>query len=273
MKKIISIFMAVCIFALVLTCGAFAVSLENGKKYEVPITLIHAEKDKTSMGDKYIFNTALIENQNGKKYLTMVTDSDISNLNFWYYNDGSVEGDTTEAETVSNVEIGGTTYDVGYRFPLCGDEQLVGVKFSASIMPMKPSARVKIDYDSAKEVTYTSVSESTEPSTEAAAQQATQTTTAAPATTAATTENTTVSTTAAPVTSTQPTSAPTQVTATAIDNQPATAVANNAVVEQTATVEISSAYPIAIIALVLAIITLIAILISNAFTEGKKEND
>ena len=53
-----------------------------------------------------------------------------------------------KAEKIENVKIGGKTYSVGYRFPLKGTGQLVGVKFKASIMPMSPSARVYIDYNS-----------------------------------------------------------------------------------------------------------------------------
>lgn len=159
MKKSLSVVSAI-IIMLTLTVFAYA-SFENGDLYEVPITMIHAEKDKTSMGDKYILNTALIEVKNGTKYLTMVTDSEVKNLNFWYYKNGSVEGETIEAEKTYNVKIDGKTYELGYRFPLMGEEQLAGVKFSASVMPMTPSARIKIDYNSAKLISRVTTTKST----------------------------------------------------------------------------------------------------------------
>lgn len=69
---------------------------------------------------------------------------------FWYYKDGSVEGDTVEVEQKNNVEIDGTEYETAFEFPIKSDNEFVGVKFAASAMPLSPSARIKIDYDSAK---------------------------------------------------------------------------------------------------------------------------
>ncbi len=127
--------------------------------YEVPIQLRHAEKDTASMGDSYIIHTALLEIEDGVKYITIVSDSSVMNLEFSYYTDGSVTGNTASAEKVKNVEIDGKTYSVGYRFPLKGSGQLAGVKFKASIMPVSPSARVYIDYE--KSVMVSSYEETT----------------------------------------------------------------------------------------------------------------
>ncbi|MCM1544150.1 MAG: NEAT domain-containing protein [Ruminococcus sp.] len=271
MKKTVSIMMAICVLMFSCACGVFAVSLEEGQLYEVPITLIHAEKDKTSMGDKYIYNTALIEVKGGKKYLTMVTDSEVSNLNFWYYNDGSVEGDTTDAEHVNDVEISGKTYSVGYRFPLCGEEQLVGVKFSASIMPMKPSARVKIDYDNAKAVSSAPKQESTEPSSEAAT---TEVTTAASAqTTAADTTSQTV-----PAETTAPQTQPVTQETYSQTTQPASAAAIasapvDASAQGSSTIEVSINYPTLVVVMQLAILVLAVIFIILVCKGGKKDND
>lgn len=115
--------------------------------YEVPVQLKHAEKDSVSMGNSYILHTALLEIINDKKYITIVSDSAVMNLEFSYYTDGSVSGKVQVAEKIKDVEIGGKTYSVGYRFPVKGTGQLVGVKFKASIMPISPSARVYIDYE------------------------------------------------------------------------------------------------------------------------------
>lgn len=265
MKRVISVLIAICILSVSWALCVGAISLENGKKYEVPITLIHAEKDKTSMGDKYIYNTALIEVEGKTKYLTMVTDSNVKNLNFWYYNDGSVSGDTTDAQIVNNIEIDGKTFSVGYRFPLCGDEQLVGVKFSASIMPMTPSARVKIDYDNAKEIA--SVVQSTESAT---TQQTTQTATTGVTTTKA------IETTAAEPTSVQtPTVAPSaaesaviETTSTLIQTHPEYAMASAAAPES---IKITIEYPTVIPALAVIILICVAVLIIFSSKEGNDE--
>lgn len=167
MKKI---FAVLALAAVLMSSAIFpsfaAESLKDGV-YQVPIQLRHAEKDAVSMGDSYILHTALLEVKNKDKYITIVSDSSVMNLEFSYYTDGSVSGNTTQAQKVKNVEIGGKTYSVGYRFPVLGDWQLLGVKFKASIMPVSPSARVYIDYS--KAVMISSDETATVPSTTAPA--------------------------------------------------------------------------------------------------------
>ena len=68
------------------------------------------------------------------------------------YTDVSVKGDTKEVSQSSAVEIDGEKYDVAFEFPIKSDNEFVGVKFAASAMPLSPSARIKIDYDSAKKI-------------------------------------------------------------------------------------------------------------------------
>lgn len=159
MKKFTAIMTLV--FALIGSAVFSSSAAEPDKNgvYEVPIQLMHAEKDTASMGDSYIIHTALLEIEDGVKYITIVSDSSVMNLEFSYYTDGSVTGNTASAEKVKNVEIDGKTYSVGYRFPLKGSGQLVGVKFKASIMPVSPSARVYIDYE--KSVMVSSYEETT----------------------------------------------------------------------------------------------------------------
>ena len=267
MKKVISILVAICILSVSWVLCVSAISLKNGQKYEVPITLIHAEKDKTSMGDRYIYNTALIEVEGKTKYLTMVTDSSVSNLNFWYYNDGSVSGDTTDAQKVSDVEIGGKTYSVGYRFPLCGDEQLVGVKFSASIMPMTPSARVKIDYDNVKEVTSTpkaTEAPTTQPTTQTVTTEATTSKAIETTATEATTEPTVVETTSTPIQTQPETVAPSAADYAAVP------------VMESATptsIKVTIECPAAIPSSAVLILISVAILLICCFKEGSGKND
>lgn len=155
MFKKLSISFTAIVFALALTCtsfSAFAMGPSKDGVYEVPIEMWHAEKEKTSMGDSYIVHTALLTVDGDEKTLTIAPAETTSDMQFWYYKDGSVEGDTVEVEQKNNVEIDGTDYATAFEFPIKSDNEFVGVKFAASAMPLSPSARIKIDYDSAKKV-------------------------------------------------------------------------------------------------------------------------
>lgn len=153
MLKKLSISLTAIVFALALTCTSFSVFAMGPSKdgvYEVPIEMWHAEKERTSMGDSYIVHTALLTVNGDEKTLTIAPAETTSDMQFWYYKDGSVEGDTVEVEQKNNVEIDGTEYKTAFEFPIKSDNEFVGVKFAASAMPLSPSARIKIDYDSAK---------------------------------------------------------------------------------------------------------------------------
>lgn len=155
MFKKLSISFTAIVFALALTCtsfSAFAMGPSKDGVYEVPIEMWHAEKERTSMGDSYIVHTALLTVDGDEKTLTIAPAETTSDMQFWYYKDGSVEGDTVEVEQKNNVEIDGTDYATAFEFPIKSDNEFVGVKFAASAMPLSPSARIKIDYDSAKKV-------------------------------------------------------------------------------------------------------------------------
>lgn len=155
MFKRLSISLAAIVFALALTCtsfSAFAMGPSKDGVYEVPIEMWHAEKERTSMGDSYIVHTALLTVDGDKKTLTIAPAETTSDMQFWYYKDGSVDGDTVEVEQKNNVEIDGTEYETAFEFPIKSDNEFVGVKFAASAMPLSPSARIKIDYDSAEKV-------------------------------------------------------------------------------------------------------------------------
>lgn len=149
MKKIFAVLALAAVLISSVIFPSFAAETLKDGVYEVPVKLMHAEKDSVSMGDSYILHTALLEVKGKDKYITIVSDSSVLNLEFSYYTDGSVSGSTATAQKVKNVEIGGKTYSAGYRFPVLGNGQLLGVKFKASIMPVSPSARVNIDYSNA----------------------------------------------------------------------------------------------------------------------------
>ena len=155
MFKKLSISLTALVFVLALTCisfGAFAMGPSEDGVYEVPIEMWHAEKERTSMGDSYIVHTALLTVDGDEKTLTIAPAKTTSDMHFWYYKEGSVEGDTVEVEQKNNVEIDGTEYETAFEFPIKSDNEFVGVKFAASAMPLSPSARIKIDYDSAKKI-------------------------------------------------------------------------------------------------------------------------
>ncbi len=186
MFKRLSISLAAIVFAL--TCSsfsAFAMGPSKDGVYEVPIEMWHAEKERTSMGDSYIVHTALLTVEGDEKTLTIVPAETTSDMHFWYYKDGSVEGDTVEVEQKNNVEIDGTEYETAFEFPIKSDNEFVGVKFAASAMPLSPSARIKIDYDSAKRIGDVKK----ETTTQKATTTTTATTTTAPTVTEPTTES------------------------------------------------------------------------------------
>lgn len=155
MSKKISLILSVFVLIFSLMCSAasaFAMGPSKDGVYEVPIEMWHAEKERTSMGDSYIVHTALLTVDGNEKTLTIAPAETSSDMQFWYYTDGSVKGDTKEVSQSSAVEIDGEKYDVAFEFPIKSDNEFVGVKFAASAMPLSPSARIKIDYDSAKKI-------------------------------------------------------------------------------------------------------------------------
>ena len=188
MFKRLSISLTAIVFALALTCtsfSAFAMGPSKDGVYEVPIEMWHAEKERTSMGDSYIVHTALLTVDGDEKTLTIAPAETTSDMQFWYYKNGSVEGDTVEVEQKNNVEIDGTEYETAFEFPIKSDNEFVGVKFAASAMPLSPSARIKIDYDSAKRIGDVKK----ETTTQKATTTTTATTTTAPTVTEPTTES------------------------------------------------------------------------------------
>lgn len=155
MSKKLSLILSVFVLVFSLMCSAasaFAMGPSKDGVYEVPIEMWHAEKERTSMGDSYIVHTALLTVDGNEKTLTIAPAETSSDMQFWYYTDGSVKGDTKEVSQSSAVEIDGEKYDVAFEFPIKSDNEFVGVKFAASAMPLSPSARIKIDYDSAKKI-------------------------------------------------------------------------------------------------------------------------
>ncbi len=155
MSKKLSLILSVFVLTFSLMCSAasaFAMGPSKDGVYEVPIEMWHAEKERTSMGDSYIVHTALLTVDGDEKTLTIAPAETSSDMQFWYYTDGSVKGDTKEVSQSSAVEIDGKKYDVAFEFPIKSDNEFVGVKFAASAMPLSPSARIKIDYGSAKKI-------------------------------------------------------------------------------------------------------------------------
>ena len=130
MNRKISAVAAVVLMLAVIICAALpafaSLAPTQDGVYEVSVKMYHAQKDKTSMGDKYLVHTALLTVKNGSKTLTIATPESVSGMQFWYYKNGGVEGDTAEVKPAGSVKIAGTTY--------------------------QSSARIHIDYASAKKV-------------------------------------------------------------------------------------------------------------------------
>jgi heme-binding NEAT domain protein len=137
------------IFSMAIPTFAASAPTEDGT-YEVTVKMMHAEKDKTSMGNKYLVQTGLLTVKDGSKTLTIATAEDVDGMQFWYYKNGGVEGDTVEVKSSGKTKIAGTTYANAYTFPVKSSGSYVGVKFAAPGMPLSPSARIYIDYSSAK---------------------------------------------------------------------------------------------------------------------------
>ncbi len=137
------------IFSMAIPTFAASAPTKDGT-YEVAVTMMHAEKDKTSMGNKYLVQTGLLTVKDGSKTLTIATAEDVDGMQFWYYKNGGVDGDTVEVKSSGKTKIAGTTYANAYTFPVKSSGSYVGVKFAAPGMPMSPSARIYIDYGSAK---------------------------------------------------------------------------------------------------------------------------
>lgn len=154
-RKISAVAVVVLMLAVIICAAlpAFASSAPTRDGvYEVSVKMYHAQKDKTSMGEKYLVHTALLTVKNGGKTLTIATPESVSGMRLWYYKNGGVEGETVEVKPAGGVKIAGTEYQSAFEFPIVGNGEFVGVKFAAPVMPMSPSARIHINYASAKKV-------------------------------------------------------------------------------------------------------------------------
>lgn len=156
MNRKISAVAVVVLMPAVIICAALPAFASSAPTrdgvYEVSVKMYHAQKDKTSMGDKYLVHTALLTVKNGGKTLTIATPESVSGMRLWYYKNGGVEGETVEVKPAGGVKIAGTEYQSAFEFPIVGNGEFVGVKFAAPVMPMSPSARIHINYASAKKV-------------------------------------------------------------------------------------------------------------------------
>lgn len=272
-KKLFSIAAALCLM-LVAAIPAFAAQTLEPGVYEVDVKMYHAEKDKLSMGNIYLTHTALLKVGKNQKTLTIATAELVSNMQFWYYKDGTTEGEMVEVQPEKNVEIAGTTYPLAFEFPIKGDNEYVGVKFAAPIMPISPSARIKIDYGSAKKVT-----ESTAATTAATTVTTTAPSTAAPVATESTTAQTTVPTTVSTtVSSTEITTQATTSTAASTESTTLT-ISSTAVSSSASEISVSvltddsateSKIKVAPIVISVVVVLVVAALLVVAFKLKKK---
>lgn len=147
MKRIISVLMMITLIALSLSFSAFGADLTDGT-YQVPVTLMHKEDEKESFGARYVASVALLKVEGGKKTITIFLTTDMNGIEFSYYTNGTIDGEVAQATPVSNITVGGNTYEKGFELPIVADGD-IGLKFSVPVMPMSPSARLRIDYNNA----------------------------------------------------------------------------------------------------------------------------
>ena len=150
MKKVLSIVIALFILMSVSICVS-AADLSDGT-YEVPVVLMHKEDNKESFGNKYVAQTALLEIENRKKTVTILLTTNMKGIEFSYYTNGSLEGDVAKGEPVRDIRVAGEIYKQGFEIPIMADGD-IGLQFSVPVMPMSPSARLRIDYSKAVLIT------------------------------------------------------------------------------------------------------------------------
>lgn len=195
MKKIASLILSLTLMLSMFCLCVHGENLKDGT-YEVNVTLMHKQDEKESFGNKYVAQKALLKVSSGEKTIVLPLTTDMKSISFSYYLDGSLEGDVAECTPVSEITVGAETYEQGFEIPVMKDGD-IGLKFSVPVMPMSPSARLRIDYASAKLIS-ADESERDESGT---------------TTTNKATEETTVATTQADLTGTkETTTAPTQTT-------------------------------------------------------------
>ncbi|MBQ8766856.1 MAG: NEAT domain-containing protein [Clostridia bacterium] len=147
MKRCILTFLSLVLVVLSLTVWSSAANLSDGV-YEVPVTLMHKEDEKESFGNKYIAQTALLKSEGNKKTVTILLTTDMQGIEFFYYTNGSLQGDVAKSKAVSNITVAGKTYEQGFEIPVMAEGD-IGLQFSVPVMPMSPSARLRIDYKNA----------------------------------------------------------------------------------------------------------------------------
>lgn len=150
MKKIILTFLSLILISNLFLIGAYASNFEDGI-YEVPIILIHSEKEKESFGNKFLLPTGVLKVENRTKTMTIILSSKMSGIEFSYYVNGLLDSDVQLANATGGVTVQGESYDQGFEIPIMADGD-VRLKFSVPVMPMSPSARLRIDYESAKQI-------------------------------------------------------------------------------------------------------------------------
>lgn len=152
MKRIMAIVFA----ALIAAAGALSASaasvLADGT-YVVNLSLMHAEKDQQSMGNRYVGQRGLLKVGGGSYQIYIVPadgyDDQFEQVDFKYYQDGSTEGNVLETQTAQNIEINGANHAKAVTFTMPNQSGTCGLQFKVPIMGMTVSARLVVDLNSA----------------------------------------------------------------------------------------------------------------------------
>lgn len=153
MKRIAAILLSVVMVVAGAVTASAASTLADGT-YTVSVKMMHASKDQESMSNKFIGHTALLKVSGGSYKIYVVPADDytdkVDSMSMEYYTNGSVEGDKASTTVESNVKINGTTYPKAFAFTLPNQSGTYGLYFKAPIMPMAQSAKLVVDFGSAK---------------------------------------------------------------------------------------------------------------------------
>lgn len=152
MKKIAAIVLSALIAAAGIVSASATPSLADGT-YAVNLSLMHAEKDQTSMGNRYVGQRGLLKVSGGSYQIYIVPadgyDDQFEQVDFKYYQDGSTEGNVLETQTAQNVEIDGANHAKAVTFTMPNQSGTCGLQFKVPIMGMTVSARLVVDLNSA----------------------------------------------------------------------------------------------------------------------------
>lgn len=153
MKKFAAIILSVLLAVTGVVSASAASTLADGT-YAVNLSLMHAEKDQESMGNRYVGQRGLLKVTGGSYQVYIVPadgyDDQFDKVAFKYYQNGSTEGTVLDTQTAQNIEIDGVNHAKAVTFTMPNQSGICGLQFKVPIVGMTVSARLVVDLNSAK---------------------------------------------------------------------------------------------------------------------------